>query len=104
MAPKISGTSDGKNVVFRVQKNAGTTTNPTQTAADNGTPKPTQNTPMPAETPDPGGHGNYIGNVHSYKFHRPGCKFLPDEENRIYFDTREEAIAAGYEPCKYCNP
>ena len=46
----------------------------------------------------------YIGNLNTHKFHRPSCSTLPKESNRIYFDTREEAIAAGYIPCKKCNP
>lgn len=46
----------------------------------------------------------YIGNANSYKFHRTTCSYLPAEYNRIYFSSREEAIAAGMEPCKRCNP
>ena len=46
----------------------------------------------------------YIGNLNTHKFHRPSCSTLPKESNRIYFDTREEAIADGYIPCKRCNP
>ncbi|MFQ9572002.1 MAG: Ada metal-binding domain-containing protein [Dialister invisus] len=26
------------------------------------------------------------------------------DRNKIYFDTRDEAINAGYVPCKRCNP
>ena len=48
--------------------------------------------------------GNYIGNINTHKFHRPSCSFLPDSQNRVYFDTWEEAIDAGYEGCQKCNP
>lgn len=46
----------------------------------------------------------YIGNKNSKKFHRPTCSYLPNQENQVTFSSRNEAIAAGYEPCKRCNP
>ncbi len=46
----------------------------------------------------------YIGNANSKKFHRPDCSGLPNAENRVRFDTRPEAAAAGYEPCGICKP
>lgn len=46
-----------------------------------------------------------IGNKNSKVFHRPTCKRLPKEKNRVIFDNREEALAAGYDnPCDYCKP
>lgn len=48
--------------------------------------------------------GNYIGNKNSKKFHLPTCSTLPAEHNRVYFDSRDEAINAGMVPCKRCNP
>lgn len=47
---------------------------------------------------------NYIGNINSKKFHRMTCKTLPKEENRYYFETREEAVSEGFDPCKNCDP
>lgn len=46
----------------------------------------------------------YIGNTKSYKFHRPGCSGLPEEQNRVEFWTRENAAFAGYSPCGSCKP
>lgn len=46
----------------------------------------------------------YIGNRNSHVFHLPSCSSLPAEKNRVYFDSREAAIEAGYRPCKRCNP
>lgn len=46
----------------------------------------------------------YIGNKNSYKFHRPSCSTLPNEANRVYYATGEEAVSAGMVPCKKCNP
>jgi len=56
------------------------------------------------EQPSPGGAGNYIGNKNSKIFHRQSCSSLPAEKNRVYFNTRDEAISQGYRPCKRCNP
>ena len=46
----------------------------------------------------------YIGNKNSKKFHLPTCASLPAERNQVFFDSREEAINAGYSPCSLCNP
>lgn len=46
----------------------------------------------------------YIGNVRSYVFHRQTCHHLPTAKNRTYFDTRAQAIDAGYRPCRKCKP
>ncbi len=44
----------------------------------------------------------FIGNVNSKKLHVEGCASLPKEENRVYFDSYEEAIRQGYTPCGKC--
>jgi beta-lactamase superfamily II metal-dependent hydrolase len=59
--------------------------------------------PVAPVTPT-GGEGGYIGNKNSKKFHLPSCSTLPAEYNRVYFKTRDEAVNAGYNPCKRCNP
>lgn len=49
--------------------------------------------------------GNYIGNKNNGKLHKTTCNSLPLEKNQAVFNTREEAVAAGYDdPCKRCNP
>lgn len=56
-------------------------------------------------SPPPSGiSGKYIGNKNSKVFHRLTCSSLPYPKNRVYFDTRVEAIEAGYRPCKRCRP
>lgn len=48
----------------------------------------------------------YVGNLSSHVFHMarcPGARSM-NEENRVVFDTREEAIAQGYTPCGQCEP
>ncbi len=44
----------------------------------------------------------YIGTKNSQKFHIDGCSSLPKEENRILFDSYDQAIAAGFTPCSKC--
>lgn len=44
----------------------------------------------------------FIGNKNSHKFHTEDCKNLPKEENRVIFETYDEAIDAGYSPCGSC--
>ncbi|NLD50733.1 MAG: hypothetical protein GX660_26635 [Clostridiaceae bacterium] len=46
----------------------------------------------------------YIGNKNTKKFHRSSCSSLPYPKNQVIFNSREEAINAGYEACKRCNP
>lgn len=46
----------------------------------------------------------YIGNRKSLVFHLPTCPNLPAEKNQVHFDTREEAVAAGYHACGNCHP
>ena len=49
---------------------------------------------------------NYIGSSQSDKYHKPTCRWTDkiNDENLIHFDTEEEAVAAGYQPCGTCKP
>ncbi len=46
----------------------------------------------------------YHGNVKSKVFHRPGCRYYNCKNCVAVFQTREEAIEAGFRPCKVCRP
>lgn len=48
----------------------------------------------------------YIGNKNSKKFHLDTCDGAAsmNENNKVYFDTREQAVDEGYSPCLKCNP
>lgn len=46
----------------------------------------------------------YIGNKNTHKFHLSTCSYLPEKQNRIAFDSYDEAISNGYDPCGHCNP
>lgn len=74
------------------------------------TPSPTpRTTPRPSSSGstyfgDPSTYTGYIGNANTHKFHKPTCSYLPAESNQVIFETREEAIEAGYVPCGRCHP
>ncbi len=44
----------------------------------------------------------YIGNKNSKKFHRPNCRTLPAEKNRVPLASYEDAVNSGYSPCGNC--
>lgn len=50
--------------------------------------------------------GKFVGSKESDKYHLPTCRWAEKivPENRIWFQTEEEAIKAGYKPCSVCNP
>ena len=67
------------------------------------TPQPTP-TPSPTPAPTPTPTGPFIGNRNSLIFHISTCSTLPAPQNRVFFNTREAAIDAGFRPCRRCNP
>lgn len=48
----------------------------------------------------------FIGNKGSKKVHRASCQYgaKTSPGKRVYFNTYEEAVKAGYIPCKVCKP
>lgn len=50
--------------------------------------------------------GKYFGNRNSKKFHKSDCRYAKNmnEENLMLFETRIDAIAAGYAACSVCAP
>lgn len=83
--------SDGKALTFSTQKGSTQPTNPTETEK------------TPSDTNAATEYG-YIGNLNTKKFHLPTCAHVPQEQNRIFFITREEAVGNGYAPCGTCKP
>ncbi len=82
----IIAVSNGKSIKFSTKKNKNIKTNDSI---------PHQK--LPSGT-------SYIGNRKSKKFHLPTCYSLPLEKNRIYFNSREEAIENDFSPCGNCSP
>lgn len=54
--------------------------------------------------PPPANPEVYIGNKNSKVFHLSSCRSLPQEQNRVYFNSRQDALDAGYTPCGICKP
>lgn len=48
--------------------------------------------------------GVYHGNTSSHKFHQPGCRYYDCSKCTKVFQSRDEAVAAGYLPCGACRP
>lgn len=48
----------------------------------------------------------YVGNKNSQVFHSVDCGAVEKmaEKNRVYFNSRNDAVKEGYIPCKSCNP
>ncbi|MBN2181794.1 MAG: hypothetical protein JW715_07750 [Sedimentisphaerales bacterium] len=48
----------------------------------------------------------YVASKNSEVFHKPGCRWAQNisGENRLTYNSRDEAINAGKRPCKSCNP
>ena len=84
MQGHVIAESNGDIITFRTEKEADTATNPTG--------QPTLQT--------------YIGNSGTGKFHLPDCASAKtiQEEKRVVFLTRLQAVLAGYEPCGRCRP
>lgn len=49
-------------------------------------------------------HMVYKGNASTNIFHKPGCRYYDEELCNAEFDSREEAIEAGFKPCEVCKP
>ena len=84
MQGHIIAESDGKTVTFRTEKVADTATNPAGNSSSQ----------------------TYVGNSGSKKFHLPDCASAQtiQEDKKVVFLSRLQAVLAGYEPCGRCKP
>jgi methylphosphotriester-DNA--protein-cysteine methyltransferase len=60
-----------------------------------------QEAEKPADSPS----GDYVASKNSTYFHLvtcPGAKLIK-EENKVYFNTKEEALSRGLQPAKNCK-
>lgn len=101
----IIAISDGNSITWNVE--------PSQTWKA-GT-KPESDTAHTADTPVPSPESvipensavTYVLNHNTHRFHEPACSSVNDIKESNREDTtlsREEIMAAGYVPCKICNP
>lgn len=60
-------------------------------------PAPKNAAPAPVAT-------GFVGNKESKVYHLPSCKVgsKTKPENKVTFATQEEAVKAGYHPCRIC--
>ena len=78
------------------------------------TVSPVKDTPAPVQTDTPSAEpsapaqvqGEYTASSRSDKFHLASCPSAVriSDDNRVWFSTRDEAVAAGYSPCGRCKP
>lgn len=103
--------SDGKAVLFSVERNVGADTlgNPGSKQGSTGDSQGSANKQQsaPAQAPSPSQSGSYVLNTNTRVFHRVDCSSVGkmSEQNRVSFHgTREDALAQGYTPCGACHP
>jgi hypothetical protein len=56
--------------------------------------------PLPPEQPA----ALYMGNTNTHKFHRSTCRYATCKNCTARFETRDEAITAGFRPGGCCDP
>jgi hypothetical protein len=78
-----------------------TTPQKTQTSA-----KPKTEVKPQAPPTDNQAQYSYVSSKNSKIFHKPDCSWVKNilPKNQIFYKTRDEAIAAGKQPCKKCQP
>lgn len=59
---------------------------------------------MAEPAPAPKTEAAYRGNTNTRRFHKRGCKYFKCPNCVAKFETREEAIAAGFKACGTCEP
>ena len=50
--------------------------------------------------------GGFVGNKSSKIFHTSACKSVGKmaDKNKVTFGSKDEAVKAGFKPCKECKP
>ena len=108
-----SGAQTGTDSQSSTTQSSVTGNTNSQSAARQGSAAQTDSTQIAGVTQENNGSnfgtapatGSYIGNRNNHKLHRASCSYLPKEKNQVIFDTREAAVAAGYnDPCGHCSP
>jgi hypothetical protein len=66
---------------------------------------PEEGTPEEDTIDEPvGAAGQLLGNTGSLVFHNTDCKFSKSKNCTAVFNSKEEAITAGYKACGICSP
>lgn len=74
--------------------------------ADTHSSSSTSSQPTSAKSTSSSDSASYIGNSNTGKFHVASCSSVKDmsQGNKVFFNSRDDAINQGYNPCKRCNP
>ena len=106
----ITAVSDGKNVTFQTERNAGINTlgnaGPGQKDETGQKNKAVSNAGK-AATSDSSAEKTYVLNTNTHKFHDPDCSSvsqMKEKNKRIVTKSRDQIIADGYDPCGRCHP
>ena len=77
-----------------------------QSAADSNSNESAGNDQTNSNDVKSSGGGEYWASAKTDKFHSPDCEWAQKikSSNKIVFDSREDALASGREPCSVCNP
>ena len=54
----------------------------------------------------PQSEGAYVANSNTGKFHYAGCRYvrMMSPGHKVLYDSRDEAVNAGFVACKICRP
>jgi hypothetical protein len=54
----------------------------------------------------PQSEGAYVANSNTGKFHYAGCRYvrMMSPGHKVFYDSRDEAVNAGFVACKVCRP
>ncbi len=68
------------------------------------TTEPVSGTLPEEDEKEPEPVSSFTGNESSYVFHKMTCKYALSKKCTRKFNTREQAIEAGFKPCNICKP
>lgn len=98
----IIAISDGSEIRFESQ---GESTISDYNKSNNTSSKSSEKIPQPSEVVEKDNvESNYIGNKNSKVLHISSCGSLPNENNRVYFESKDEGVNQGFKPCGICKP
>ena len=62
--------------------------------------------PVGSLPPNPTGNRNWLASTYTLEYHWPSCSIAQNipPPSQIWFDTVNQAQAAGYHPCPVCHP
>lgn len=95
----------GKEVAWNGETNTAAIQNPISQEATVCTPNQQIQGPQESQSQNIVDY-KYIGSKNSDKYHEKNCRWVKEikDGNAVYFNSKEEAVQAGYESCGTCKP